>query len=143
MMPCESITMAPASTMMIHEVSVSTISSYGEEDLERALKPVRHTNQQLVELYSSRWKGTNKELRDALAKETYFTPSEAIERGLADYILPSLKTADYQVIVGSCKAAPGFVLAASENKHDQFVRRRARLKLWLVEADIISHELRE
>ena len=141
LMPCTSITMAPASTLMIHNASIEPQGSYNEPELAKALKLVRDTNEKLIGLYSARWKGGEQELRDALAAETYLTPAEAIERGLADYISSSVTVAAYQVVVGTCKATPGFELAACEDKHRQFVMRRARLKLWLIEADSIRYEL--
>src|SRR5262249_40556494 len=107
LMPSYKITMAKASEMMIHNASMSAEGSYSEEDVAGALKVMADTNSKLLQLYLPRWKGTENELRDALANETYFSPAEAIDRGLADYIAEPNSTAAFEAVTRSHRA-PGF-----------------------------------
>jgi ATP-dependent protease ClpP protease subunit len=141
LMPCETITMAPASTMMIHNASVENGGgSMTEGDLARALKLVSDTNAKLVGLYQPRWKGTQAELRAALEAESYFTPAEAVQAGLADYISDSVKAASYEVVTGYANAT-NYSLAASAGPHKRFNMQKATLALWQMEADSMRAEI--
>src|SRR4029079_3377919 len=102
-------------------------------DLAKALKLVQDTNEKLIGLYAPRWKGTAKELRDSLAKETYFTPEEAVDRGLADYVSASVRIAAYARVTCTCRT-PGFSIAAHDGPHKRFKMRKAALQLWQMEA---------
>ena len=140
LMACAEVTMAPASEMMIHFASVQSPGSMTADDLAKALKLVQDTNEKLIGLYAPRWKGSEKELRDALSKETYFNPEEAIDRGLADYVSSSLRVAAYAVVAGTCRT-PGFSIAASAGPHKRFNMRKATLTLWQMEADSMRNEI--
>jgi ATP-dependent protease ClpP protease subunit len=86
------IDMASGSWMMIHEVR-GTILSATADELREAMERIEATNTDLVRIYSRRWKGSEKELRAALAAETWFTAEAAIEAGLADTINSNMKMA--------------------------------------------------
>lgn len=76
------ITMLNGSWMMIHE-------AHGEiagraDDLREAAAVLDSVNTQIVDIYKPRWKGSESELRAALAKETWMSDSDAVKSGLAD-----------------------------------------------------------
>ena len=140
LMACAEVTMAPASEMMIHFASVENSGSMTADDLAQALKLVQDTNEKLMGMYAPRWKGTAKELRDSLSKETYFTPEEAVDRGLADYVSASVRIAAYAVVTGTCRT-PGFSIAAHAGPHKRFRLRRAGLEIWQMAADEMRDEI--
>jgi ATP-dependent protease ClpP protease subunit len=88
-----SIDMAKGSWMMIHEAHGATHGRAA--DFRQAADRLEATNQQLVEVYSERWKGSEKELRAALSAETWLNPASAISSGLADKSGDSLAIAAY------------------------------------------------
>ncbi|CAK9037499.1 Protein YfjI [Durusdinium trenchii] len=81
----DEITMAVGSTMMIHLVGTSVLGATAEE-LDEYSRLAKEQDQALVDIYMTRWNGTREELYEALRRETWFTPYDAIENGLADSI---------------------------------------------------------
>lgn len=78
----DSIEMAAGAQMMIHEVRAGFYGTSGE--FRQMAATMDASNSDIVKLYSSRWTGTEEELRNALAEETWMTADEAITAGLAD-----------------------------------------------------------
>jgi ATP-dependent protease ClpP protease subunit len=134
------ITMARGSEMMIHNATLNADGSYSEQDLARALKLMQNTNDTLVAIYSPRWQGTEKELRDALQAETYFTPAEAIQCGLADYIAEPNRIAAFEAVTRSHRG-PGFSIAACDNRHKRLLCQHAEMRLWQMAADDMLNEI--
>lgn len=77
-----SIKMAEASWMMIHEAHGAMAGRAG--DFRDAAERLEAINNQLVGVYKTRWKGSEKDLRKALADETWLNATNAIAAGLAD-----------------------------------------------------------
>lgn len=80
----QSIEMAAGSQMMIHEVRAGF---YGTSTEFRNLaETMDSSNDDIVGLYKKRWNGSDKELRAALAAETWMNAETAVKYGLADKI---------------------------------------------------------
>ena len=86
-----SIEMANASWMMIHEAHGAMSGRAG--DFRAAADRLEAINNQLVDIYKARWKGTEAELRKAIADETWLNADNAIAAGLADKATESLAIA--------------------------------------------------
>jgi ATP-dependent protease ClpP protease subunit len=78
------IGMAEGSWMMIHE-SRGALDSTADA-FRQAAERLDAVNDQLVEIYTPRWKGTESQLRAALNRETWYRDREAVKVGLADYV---------------------------------------------------------
>lgn len=89
----DSIEIAKGGWVMIHEARGATKGR--AEDFRKAAERLEATNEQLVEVYKPRWKGSEKELRAALSAETWLDPGSAISAGLADSISSSMAIAAY------------------------------------------------
>lgn len=79
----DTIEMAEGAYMMIHEARGGA-SNATAADMRNYADMLDSTNNELVKIYSTRWKGSEKELREALDAETWLNPESAIELGLAD-----------------------------------------------------------
>jgi ATP-dependent protease ClpP protease subunit len=139
LLACQSVTMAAGAQLMIHYSSVESQGSWNAGELERALKLVQDTNEKILTMYSHRWKGTRDELDQALKSETYFSPQEAIQRGLADFVSGEYALAAYADI-RTCKDKNSFALAARESERKLVKLRRAGLTLWQVALDEMKLE---
>ncbi len=85
MMAGDVITVAVGAEIMIHEVRGSLEGATADK-IEESLKRMRNSNDSLTAVYMRRWIGTEDELREALRKESWYTPAEAVAVGLADRI---------------------------------------------------------
>jgi ATP-dependent protease ClpP protease subunit len=91
LMACDTVEVGEGSYVMIHEVAASMTGFQREEDFRWAAERLANDNDALVKIYMRRWKGTEAELRDALARETWFTAERAVEMGLADSVNGAMK----------------------------------------------------
>jgi ATP-dependent protease ClpP protease subunit len=133
---CNTITMVSGSSQMIHYSSLSNSEgNWRADDLERALSAIRSTNLELIDLYMPRWKGTREELDWALSQETYFSPSQAIARGLADYTSNETALAASAADLRKCKDAASYAIACRDVQRKHFNRRRMEFRLWEIAAD--------
>lgn len=80
----QNIEMAAGSQMMIHEVRAGFYGTAGE--FRNLAETMDSSNDDIVGLYKKRWNGTDKELRAALAAETWMNAETAVKFGLADKI---------------------------------------------------------
>lgn len=80
-----SVEMARGSWMMIHEARGS-MRDATVKDLREGIERLSSINEQLVEIYLPRWKGTRKELVSALASDKWMRDDEAVKMGLADRV---------------------------------------------------------
>jgi ATP-dependent Clp protease protease subunit len=85
------IAMAEGSWMMIHEAHGGMEGT--ADQFRDAAKRLDATNAQLVSIYAKRYKGTEKELRNALAAETWLTAEDAVNIGLADEVSETMAIA--------------------------------------------------
>lgn len=64
---------------------------YGNaEDMREMADVLDKIGASLTATYSRRWKGTEQELADAMAAETYLTAAECLEKGLCDEVTPAI-----------------------------------------------------
>lgn len=85
------ILMATHSGMMIHEAY-----SGGEgtaDDFRKEADRLDQINAQIVKIYMSRWKGSQKELASAMKSESWYQAEKTIELGLADRIIDQMAVA--------------------------------------------------
>lgn len=85
--------MLTSTTMMIHEAWSIVIGP--AEEMRAAADLLDQLNDQAAELYAARAGGDAQEFRQLMADETWLTPDQAVELGLADEIVdPGSKATD-------------------------------------------------
>jgi ATP-dependent protease ClpP protease subunit len=89
----KTIRMTLGSWMMIHEARGKMEGTAGE--YRAAADRLDAVNDQLVQIYKPRWKGSEKELRAALNAETWMSDINAVDRGLADSVDTQMAVAAY------------------------------------------------
>lgn len=87
------ITMAQGSHMMIHQAHGATAGQAA--DFRKYADVLDSMNEQILQIYSKRWKGDGAALKAAVDAETWLTADEAVEAGLADGVGVSLALAAY------------------------------------------------
>jgi ATP-dependent protease ClpP protease subunit len=87
------ISMQTGSWMMIHEARGTMQGTAA--DFRDAASHLDSINDQLVKIYTPRWKGTEKELRNALNAETWMRDHDAVAMGLADSVDGEMRVAAY------------------------------------------------
>lgn len=114
------ITMRTGSWMMIHEAR-GTAKGATASDMRANADHLDSINDQLVQIYKPRWKGTEQELRAALNAETWMRDSQALAMGMADSIDSGMSVAAY---AGHSKfkyrCVPEAVLQAESNRISPF-----------------------
>lgn len=88
------VSMQTGAWMMIHE-GRGAIEDATADGLRQAAKRLDEINDQLVQVYKPRWKGSEKELRDALRAETWLRDTDAVAFGLADSVDGGMAVAAY------------------------------------------------
>lgn len=80
----DTVTM-PENTFMFLHNPISGV--YGNaEDMRDMADALDKVGTSITAMYAKRWKGTDAELADVLAAETYLTAAECLERGLCDTV---------------------------------------------------------
>jgi ATP-dependent Clp protease protease subunit len=78
------VVMAPGSLMMIHNAWTMAVGDAG--DLRETADLLEKVDGMLANHYAKRAKGDTGTFADMMAKETWMTPEEAVEAGLADEV---------------------------------------------------------
>lgn len=87
----DKVYMAANSLFMVHRPACMT---YGNaDDLEKTIQVLEKTEDGLIQNYMRRFKGTEDELRELLAAETWFSADEAKEWGFVDEVISGAKIA--------------------------------------------------
>jgi len=87
----DEILVSDGAFVMIHE---ARMMSYGTaNDFRRGADLLDKVNDRLVAKYAARTKQPDKQLRDWMAAETWFTGAEAVKHGFADKLAADLKVA--------------------------------------------------
>lgn len=86
LMAGDTIEMAQHSTGMMHEAMQERIERGRASDHRKAADLIDTINQEIVNIYAKRWKGTRDELIGAMDAETWFRPDDAVKWGLADSV---------------------------------------------------------
>ncbi|HEX3781735.1 MAG TPA: head maturation protease, ClpP-related [Pseudonocardiaceae bacterium] len=83
-MGCDSLTMSPGSQLMIHRAATSV---YGNrDDMAEVMDMLERMDTSLAGLYQLRAGGDLADWESAMQAETWYTPQEAVDAGLADHI---------------------------------------------------------
>ncbi len=90
-MVADKIYMAENALYMIHKPF--TLVYGNSEDLEKNVEILEKAEETLVSNYMRHFKGTEDELRQMLADETWLTADEALEYGFCDEIVPAVSVA--------------------------------------------------
>lgn len=90
-MVADKIYMAENALIMIHKPY--TLVSGNADDLEKGIEMLQKAEHTLIVNYMRRFKGTEEELAQMLADETWLTADEAKELGFCDEIVPAVKVA--------------------------------------------------
>ena len=85
------VSMASNSLFMVHKPS--TWACGNATDLEKTVEVLNKTEETLVRNYMRKFKGTEEELRDLMAEETWLTAEEALEWGFIDEITDGVEIA--------------------------------------------------
>lgn len=83
-MACDKVVMAENAMLMVHKPL--TIAMGNAEDFKKEIEILDKCEEQLVQIYMKRFKGTEEEMRELLAKETWFSAKDALEVGLCDEV---------------------------------------------------------
>lgn len=75
----------PHAEVMVHQISSGTQGKFS--DMERSFKHTERLNKMLRGLYVERCGGTDKEWEERMDRDTWLTPTEAIQVNLVDKII--------------------------------------------------------
>lgn len=106
-MVADHIYMAENAMMMLHKPF--TIVMGNSNDLQQQIEILQKVEDTLVKNYMRHFKGTEDELRDMLADETWLTADEALEYGLCDEVVEAVEVA---------ASAKGLVINGKEFRQD-------------------------
>lgn len=106
-MVADKIYMASNAIMMLHKPY--TIVAGNSYDLEKTVEILSKTEDTLVKNYMRHFNGTEEQLRDLLAEETWLTADEALAYGLCDEIIEAVQIA---------ASAKGIVINGVEFQHE-------------------------
>lgn len=90
-MVADKIYMAENAMMMLHKPY--TIVMGNSQDLQKKIDILQKVEDALIKNYMRHFKGTEDELRDMLADETWLTADEALEYGLCDEVIEAVEVA--------------------------------------------------
>lgn len=90
-MVADKIYMAENAMMMLHKPY--TIVMGNSYDLQKEIDILQKVEEALIKNYMRHFKGTEDELRDMLADETWLTADEALEYGLCDEVIEAVEIA--------------------------------------------------
>ncbi len=87
--------MVEHSRQMMHEVhaSLGDDQSFDAKTLRSFADQMDSTNDTLVSIYSKNWKGSEAELRQALADETWMSAADSVKCGMADDVVAGARIA--------------------------------------------------
>lgn len=106
-MVADHIYMAENAMMMLHKPF--TIVMGNSNDLQKEIDILQKVENALVKNYMRHFNGTEDELRDMLADETWLTADEALEYGLCDEVIEAVEVA---------ASAKGLVINGKEFRQD-------------------------
>ncbi len=85
LMACDNIQMPENASFMIHDPSIGAWG--GEKELESALTQIKNAKQTIADAYVEKTGKSNDDVLAAMAQETWFTASEALDFGLVDEVV--------------------------------------------------------
>lgn len=81
----DKVLMSPTSQMMIHNASVLAAGDY--RDMEHTAEVLKNVNKTIANAYHIKSGLSDEELLELMNKETWFTPQQALDKGLIDEIM--------------------------------------------------------
>src|SRR5690625_910018 len=81
----DKVVMSPTSQMMIH--NATSVSRGDYRDMDSTSQLLKNANQTAVNAYKAKSGMDDKELFDLMDAETWFTPHQALEKGLIDEVM--------------------------------------------------------
>lgn len=81
----DKVLMSPTSQMMIHNASVLAAGDY--RDMEHTAEVLKNVNKTIANAYRIKSGLSDEELLELMNKETWFTPQQALDKGLIDEIM--------------------------------------------------------
>lgn len=106
-MVADKIYMAENAMMMVHKPYTLVVGN--SVDLEKEIEILQKVEDALVKNYMRHFNGTEEQLRDMLAEESWLTADEALEYGLCDEIIEAVEIA---------ASAKGVFINGKEFRHD-------------------------
>ncbi|HIF9513870.1 TPA: ClpP-like prohead protease/major capsid protein fusion protein [Photobacterium damselae] len=88
LMACDEVHMPENAKLMIHDPAIGAWG--GEDELESALTQLKNAKQTIAEAYVERSGQSLDDVLEAMAKETWFTASQALEFGLIDQVIDAV-----------------------------------------------------
>ncbi|MEE3699129.1 head maturation protease, ClpP-related [Streptococcus uberis] len=85
-MGADKIVMSPTAQMMIHKALLNFVSG-NSDDLDRASEALKASDKAIVNAYMSKTGLSEDELMNLMAKETYMSAQDAVDKGFADEIM--------------------------------------------------------
>lgn len=92
----DEVNMSPTSQMMIHKAS--TISMGNADDLDHDSKMLGVTDQSIVNAYEAKTGMSRDDILQMMAKETWMTAQDAVDKGFADNVAVDTSTNQPQLI---------------------------------------------
>lgn len=92
----DEVNMSPTSQMMIHKAS--TISMGNADDLDHDSKMLDVTDQSIVNAYEAKTGMSRDDILQMMAKETWMTAQDAVDKGFADNVAVDTSTNQPQLI---------------------------------------------
>lgn len=83
-MAADELIMNTGSMMMIHEASTFTWGT--KVDIKKTLNALEGIDKSIADIYMTRFNGERDELNSLVESESWFTASEAVDKGLADKV---------------------------------------------------------
>ena len=88
MCACDTVVVNPASLVMIHKAAISLFDSCNADDLRKYASSLDAWDKAQVSIYKRKAPGlSDMTISNMMAKTTYMTGTEAVEKGFADKLL--------------------------------------------------------
>lgn len=92
MCACDDVEVNPSSLVMIHKAAISIQDSCNADDLRKHVSSLEAWDKAQVSIYKRKAKGlSDMTITNMMAKTTYMTGTEAVEKGFADKLLEDAK----------------------------------------------------
>ncbi|MGT2753235.1 head maturation protease, ClpP-related [Streptococcus porcinus] len=85
-MGADKIVMSPTAQMMIHKALLNSVSG-NSDDFDRASEALKASDKAIINAYMSKTGLSEEELMNLMAKETYMSAQDAVDKGFADEIM--------------------------------------------------------
>jgi len=123
----KTIEMARGSWMMIHE-AMGTVEGGRAEEMRQRAKKLDAINAQIRGFYAKRWKKSESELIDAMARTLWMKDDDAVALGMADFVSESMAVAaHFDAEKFGYANVPEELTAAAESSFPNMAKRAAKV----------------